>query len=139
MDPFSISVGALAIIQTAFKLTVTVSGYLRDVKDAPKDKQKLLAEVLSLQVFFTILKAKAEGQGAWHKTLESLAAPKGPLEQFKMALEGLVSKLQPADSGLQKWRKAAAWPFQKKETKDILSILERHKILFVLAVQDDHM
>jgi hypothetical protein len=138
MDPFSISVGALAIIQTAFNLTVAVSGYLRDVNDAPKDKQKLLAEVVSLQAFFTILKGKAESQGAWHKTLESLAAPKGPLEQFKMALEGLVSKIQPAD-GLQKLRKAAAWPFQKKETKDILSILERHKTLFVLAVQDDHM
>jgi hypothetical protein len=138
MDPLSISVGALAIIQAAFNLTVKVSGYLKGVKDAPKDQQKLLDEVVSLQAFFTILKRKAESQAAWHRTLESLGAPKGPLEQFKLALERLSSKLQPAD-GLQKWRKAATWPFQKQETKDILSILERHKTLFVLAVQDDHM
>ena len=70
--------------------------------------------------------------------MKSLNVPTGPLEQFKIALEHLASKLAPVD-GLRKVGKALAWPFQKTEIQDILNMIERQKSLFNLALQNDHM
>jgi hypothetical protein len=93
MDPFSVSVGTLAIIQAAFRLTVTVSGYLRNVTDASKDQQKLLDEVVSLQAFFTMSKLKRQIQkdpALGNKIITTIlgnvqgmsASPSGPLQSL---------------------------------------------------------
>jgi hypothetical protein len=64
--------------------------------------------------------------------------PKGPLEQFKGALEQLASRLEPS-KGVKKVGRALTWPFQTEEIKEILSTIERQKSLFDLALQNDHM
>ena len=55
-------------------------------------------------------------------TIKSLNnTPKGPIEQFGLALRRLAEKLAPVDDdGLKKVGKALAWPFQKKEIEGIL-------------------
>jgi hypothetical protein len=136
-DPVSISASVITILQ----LTRTVVRYLSDVKGALEDRQRILAEVSNVSGILYHLESLSEHPqwgDAWSGTIKSLSVPKGPLEQFRMALEHLASRLSPAD-GLRKLGKALSWPFQKGEIKEILATIERQKALFSLALQKDHM
>ena len=92
MDPLSISASIIAVLQPSG----TVVQYLNNVKDAQKDRQIILGELSSAIGFLFLLKDRAERtqwRDAWSVTVESLNTPEGPLEQFKMALQRLASKL----------------------------------------------
>ncbi|KAI9838432.1 MAG: hypothetical protein M1837_002487 [Sclerophora amabilis] len=136
-DPLSITASISSILQ----VTGTVVQYLNDVKDSTKDRNRLLLEVSSVVGLLYSLKdlaMKAESGDALLASVRSLDSPKGPLEQFKSTLELLGSKLAPAHSS-KKVRAAMTWPFQKGEIGEILSAIERHKVLFSLALQRDHI
>lgn len=137
MDPLSIAASTIAVIQ----LAANVIQYIIDAKDAGDDRQRILYEITSVHGFLYLLKNKAE-QPQWDETffetMKSLNAFRGPLEQFKIVLERLATKLRPTQ-GLKKFGKALTWPFQKQEIEDILSSIERQKSLFSLALQNDHM
>ena len=137
MDPLSLSASIIAVLT----LSATVVQYLNNVKAATEDRQSILKEIAYTSGFLTLFKdlaEKAKWGEAWSVTATSLAAPNGPLEQFRRALERLVTKLQPA-SGVKKAVKVFVWPFQKEEIKDILDTIERQKTYFTLALQNDHM
>lgn len=127
-------------ILTVLELTVAVVQYLNNVKGAPKECKKVLAEVSSASGILLILRDLAErsGDGTWSPTLKSVSQPNGPLDQYRIALERLTSKLLPSES----WRKASrawAWPFQKEEVMEVLAMMERQKSLFILALQNDQL
>lgn len=137
MDPLSISASVAALLA----LTGTVVQYLKDVKGSSKDSEKLLLEVRSVSRVLYLLKElldHAEEDELSFRTIKSLSAPKGPVEQFKASLEVLAFKLKPV-SGWKKAGKALTWPFQKEEIKNILCTVERQKTLFGLALENDHM
>lgn len=133
MDSLSISASIAALLQ----LTETVIQYLITVKDAPKDRRRILLELCNVSDTLSILEEQAQQGDAWSSTLLSLNQPNGPIEQFKTALERLESKLTPAE-GWRKVGKAIIWPFQKEEIKEILNVIERQKTFFNLAQQNDH-
>jgi hypothetical protein len=134
-DLLSIAASITAILQ----FTSTVVQYLIDAGNASEDRRELLNEVSSASGFLFVLKELAE-RVQWtdpcSTSIRALNVQNGPLEQFKGAMKRLESKLR-AD-GLNKVGKTLAWPFQKKEIKDILHTIERQKTLFVLALQNDH-
>lgn len=137
MDPLSISASIISVLQ----LTGTVIQYLNTVKGAPKDRQRILSELCNVNNTLYILEdqaSQAQQDNAWSSTLLSLNKPNGPIEQFKIALERLETKLAPV-GGLRKVGKAIAWPFQKEEIEEILNVIERQMPLFNLARQNDHM
>ncbi len=137
MDPLSISAGIIAVLQ----LTGTVIQYLNTVKGAPKDRERILLELCNVNGTLYILEeqaSQAQQGDAWSSTLLSLNRPNGPIKQLKAALERLESKLAPAE-GWRKVGKAITWPFQKEEINEIINVIERQKILFNLARQNDHM
>lgn len=136
-DPLSVSASIVAVLQ----LTGTVVQYLNDVKEAPKDRQRILGELSVASGILYLLRDLAERPqygDAWSVTVRSLNVPNGPLDQFKLALELLTSKLAPVE-GLKKMRKALTWPFQKAEIQSVISMIERQKSIFNLALQNDHM
>jgi hypothetical protein len=136
-DPLSISASIVAILQ----LAGTVMQYLIDVRGAPDDRQRLLVEISSINGVLYTLKDQAERTqwgNPWSNTMRSLNQSKGPLEQFKTALDQLARELSPVE-GLKKVGKALTWPFQKGEIKAILNSIERQKTLFILALQNDSM
>jgi hypothetical protein len=136
-DPLSTSASIIAVLQ----LSGTIIQYLNDVKGASEDRYRLLNEVASISGLLYFLKDRATQSqygDSWSMTLASLNTPQGPLEQFKSALERLALKLAPVE-GWRRAGKALAWPFRKEEIKEILSTIERHKSLFNLALQNDHM
>ena len=137
MDPLSVSASIVALL----KLSSTVIGYLSDVKDGPREPQKLRLELCNILPILSILQDEAEqakSGGRWSSTLLSLDVPNGPIQQFRAALEELESKLSPI-KGWTKVGKALTWPFEKKKTTEILGTIERQKLLFTLARQNDHI
>ena len=111
------------------------------MKGALKDRQRILSELYNVSSTLLVLEEQASQvqQGdVWSSTLLSLNRLNGPIEQFKTALEHLEKKLAPVE-GWRKLGKKIAWPFQKEEIEEILSVLERQMPLFNLARQNDHM
>jgi hypothetical protein len=136
-DPLSISAGIIAVLQ----LTSTVVQYITDVKDASEERLRIRDEISGTSYLLYMLKDRvlqASLGEPWLLTVQSLDVPKGPLEQFKKALEQLATRLTPSKR-LKKVGKALTWPFQREEIKEILSMIERQKSLFDLALQNDHM
>ena len=77
-------------------------------------------------------------EDAWLTTIKSLCLPNGPMAQFKSAMEQLTEKLE-SKTGIKRVIQPLVWSFHKGEVADILRTIERHKSLFVLALQKDHM
>lgn len=136
-DPLSITASIIAVL----KLSTTAVQYLNDVKDAPPERQRIMIEIGTVSGFLYMLKDKADEMqpdDIHALALRSLNVPGGPLEQFKSALERLVSKLTPA-RGLKRVSKALTWTLDKAHVNNILAGLERQKTLFLLAMQNDQM
>jgi hypothetical protein len=137
MDPLSVSASIIAVLQ----LSSTVFGYLKDATEASGDRKRLLDEVTSLHfLLFPLVDQikEAEGDDTWSASLRSLKTPGGPLEQFRVELQRVASKLERV-AGVKKFGKAINWPFQKEEVKEILFTIERQKSLFSLALESYNM
>ena len=137
MDPLSVSASITALLQ----LSSTVIGYLSSVKSGPKELQSLRLELCSILPLLGILQDEAEqakSGSLWSTTLLSLGEPNGPIEQFRAALEILELRLSPI-KGWKKVGKAFTWPLERTETLRVLGTIERQKLLFTLARQNDHM
>ncbi len=137
MDPLSVSASVIALLQ----LTSTVLGYLSDVKEGPKELQRIRLEISSVLSLLIMLQDQADQaiQGdKFSSSLNSLNVPNGPFQQFHSALDRLASKLAPVE-GWRKVGKAFKWPFEKEEMLEVLNKIERLKALFSLARQNDHI
>ena len=138
MDPLSISASFIALLQLSGK----VIGYLSDVKGGPKELLTIRLEICGVLPILSILQDQAEqaknGVDLWSPTFLSLDVPNGPIQQLRGALEQLESNLAPV-GGWKKVGKAFTWPFEKGEIQRILSTIERQKLLFTLARQNDHI
>ena len=81
---------------------------------------------------------KPKSKDSWVATSRSLSVPNGPLDQLRGVMERLAKRLEPV-SGMKKATKAILWPLRKEDVKDLLDTIERHKTLFILALQNDHI
>lgn len=114
-----------------------VVNYIRDVKDAPEERGKILLEICSIVGFLYHLNDFIERLDEW-TTTKWLGSLDGPLAQFKSVLEDLAEKFTPT-TRIKKAKRALSWPFQKGGVADILQKIERLKTLFSLALLKDHM
>ena len=136
-DPLSVSASIIAVLQ----LTGTIVSYLRDVRGASEERQRILNEITSASGMLYGLKDLAEREQHADPSPTAarlLCAKNGPLYQFKEALEHLASRLAPV-TGFREAGKSLLWPFQKREISEILVIIERQKTYFVLALQNQHL
>jgi hypothetical protein len=137
MDPLSITAGIIGILDLANK----VIHYLDDVKNASEDRVRCALEVSSMNTLFLTLKYRLEKESSkesWYMAVQALAVPKGPLDQYRHALEQLLEKLAPA-SGIQKVGKALLWHFCKEQVTNLLLRIERIKTLVQIALEIDHL
>ena len=137
MDPLSVSASIVALLQ----LTGTVINYLSDVRSGPKELQRVRLEISSLPNILIMLQDQADQakQGdSFSSTLDSLNVRNGPFDQFRASLERLASKLAPVKRRGQIGM-MFKWPFEKDEIREILNTIERQKLLFGLALQNDHI
>ncbi|KAK7177829.1 hypothetical protein PSPO01_16121, partial [Paraphaeosphaeria sporulosa] len=137
MDPLSVTASIIAILQLSAKVLV----YISDVRDAPKERSHCEAEISNLSALLRDLRDHVQTgdlSQLWYTAVAELAAPKGPLDQFKQALEALQDKI--TDGGrLKRVGEALLWKFKKEEIVSILDRIERLKTLVEVALQMDHL
>lgn len=137
MDPLSVTASVIAVLQ----LTAEVTKYLYDIKDAPKECRQYTIEASNLQNLLTNLHYHVEdatSNDPWYTALRALNVENGPLDQYKQALEQLLSRVTIQD-GLQKIKRRLIWKFSKAEAESILRRMERLKSLVSIALEMDHL
>lgn len=137
MDGLSAAASIIAVLQ----LTGKVITYLNDVKDAPKQCQQCTIEASNLQNLLINLRYRleqAQASDPWFTALRALTVKNGPLDQYKQALEQLLSKVEIHHVG-QEIRRRLFWTFSKAEVADILKRMERLKSLVNIALEMDHL
>lgn len=137
MDALSVTASIIALLQ----LSCTVLGYLTDVKDASKDREKCAVEVTNLQGLLFRLRFRLEDESSnepWYLEVRTLGVKDGPLDQFKQALEQLQTKMT-GGGRLKKVGDALMWKFSKEEVTIIMGKIERLKTLVQIALQMDHL
>ena len=133
--------GVIASISQIIWLSTTVVQHLKNGIGGSQERLRLRDEIRSTACLLEMLKDRAENEqtrSIWLISIRSLKTSNGPLEQFKGALELLVAKLAPTNR-LKQLAQSLKWPFDRAEVADILKTLERQKLLFSLAMQNDHL
>ncbi|KAI0098079.1 hypothetical protein GGR51DRAFT_539157 [Nemania sp. FL0031] len=136
MDPLSTTASVIAVLQ----LTTVVVRYLNDAKGASKDQKKCAIEASNLLALLTKLKCyleEASPTDHLHIRARELSVRDGVLEQYKAVLELLVDKVVPK-AGSNKVVTSLLWPFNKKQTEELLGTMERLKSLLLVDFQIDH-
>ncbi|PBK81206.1 hypothetical protein ARMGADRAFT_812790, partial [Armillaria gallica] len=152
------ALGIASSITALIEASTAVIGYLKAVKDAPKERKTLLAEISDLKD--SLLKVKpltaplsvppftvpfivpltltlsltrpALADDPWLATMQTLSKP---FARLTVLLNDLQKELEPASSG----KKRFLWKFEKENVEDALKEIERIKSLMVVAVQRDHV
>ena len=130
----------LAVLQ----LTQSVIKYISNVKDAPKECNRLLLDFKYIEGLLELLKEtieEAKNAAEWSQTTAVLSSSGSPIESLKIMLEPFVIKLQKYSSktGLKKMVVAMLWPLSKKETEEIATAMERQKSVLNIAISNDHL
>ncbi|KAK5056660.1 hypothetical protein LTR84_012192 [Exophiala bonariae] len=136
--------GAVSSIVTLLDLAGKVIEYLKSASHADDDRSRLRDEISSSVAVLMMLKARLSPTSPHVTSLQTtktLAAPGGPLEQYKSDLQTVASKIVPSvgTGRLKVTVDKLAWPFKTTEIKALIASLNRQKTLFNLALQDDHL
>ncbi|KAF2228994.1 ankyrin [Viridothelium virens] len=131
---------AAASIFTVLQVTIEVVEYLKDIKNAPQECQECQAEASSLRNLLNHLLFhlnQGTGNEAWYTSIRALTVENGPLDQYRLALEQLLSRVEIHDR-LQKVKRRLMWKFTKEEVSSILRRMERLKSIMGIALGTDH-
>ena len=139
-DALSIIGGFAAVIQ----ISQVVVGYIKAVKGANVERQRLLAEINGTAALCQTLQDTAEiDVEQWIQTLRVLSREEtGPLCQFKRILEDLQRKLAPGRKPKSRFIVMIhdlGWPFKQDDFRNIILTIERQKSLFDLALTNDNL
>ena len=135
MDPLSLSINIIAVLQLTGKLL----SYLNDVQHATRDQTQLAVEASNIYSLLVSLRFRVEqsnGHEPWFTAVRNLGSENGPLDQLKVALDLLASRAE-SSHGIRKLGKQLLWKFEKSEMGDTLDKIERIKTLVSLALSDD--
>lgn len=136
MDPFSISISVLTLLQ----LTEKFISYIKQTKDVRKEQARVLGEASSLIWLLHELQEcmnERSSRDPWLQATSGLTTPGGPLDQYKHTLEVLAPKIIPKRD-LHKIGQVLVWKFSKEEVNGLLSQIERVKSLVLIALELDH-
>lgn len=121
--------------------TATVISFLNGIKDASKERARYAIEELNVLNLLTNLRYRLEDAtpgDPWFTVVRTLGTENGPLDQFRITLEQLISKLTPVD-GFKKIGKAIVWKLDKAEVNDIKLKIKHFKSLIQIALELDHL
>ena len=137
MDGLSGAASIIAVVQIAG----SVITYLNNVKDAPKECRNCMVEISNSNTLLFKLhnrRSEASSHGSWHVEIQALAVKDGPLDQYKQALQHLLTKVEPK-SKMRKFANVLTWNILKEEVASILERMERLKSLVDIALEMDHL
>ncbi|KAF1844490.1 uncharacterized protein K460DRAFT_404787 [Cucurbitaria berberidis CBS 394.84] len=129
MDGLSGAASIFAILQLSDK----VVKYINSAAGATRDRTQLRDRVRACSYILLQLSDKAddsEEAEAWSATIEALARPGAPLHRLYGALSLVAVKLQTKDN----ITRALKWPFQEKDVRKLIELIEQEKSLLNLAL-----
>ena len=135
-------VSAAASIGAIVELTGKVVSYLSSVKNAPKERKRWALEASNLANALLNLQFRleeAEPHEPWYTAVRALSVENGLLDQYKVALENLYSKVVVDGGTFSKIGGAVAWKFTQKDVTEIMSRLERLQHIVQIALEHDHL
>ncbi|KAL9611376.1 MAG: hypothetical protein Q9167_003971 [Letrouitia subvulpina] len=135
--------GIAAVLQVGH----SVVELIKNVREAPSERQRLLVEIHSTIALCQTLKDYVDiDSKEWIPILQTLGQNRdGPLDRFHNTLQYLQAKLMrrtadrrgPKDR-LIAWTKVVNWPFTKSEILKVIADIERKKSFFSLALTSDN-
>ncbi|KAI9888326.1 MAG: hypothetical protein M1814_000579 [Vezdaea aestivalis] len=135
--------GLSASIITILDLSIRVTRYIRDAREAGTDRDRLIreigacAELLKRMKDMEALTRLNSPENPWLASLGTICMSKGgPLQTYKMALDTLKAKPRPAPD-VSRVRAVLKWPFDKEEIRMLLDTIERQKTNMTLAVHSE--
>ncbi|KAK5629396.1 hypothetical protein RRF57_005111 [Xylaria bambusicola] len=138
MDPLSISGSVAGVVSIAGVAFARVATYLKDVKDAPKEAERLLEEMKQFSVLLHHLSlvareleiASKAGEEALQDSpnlqLHHLHNCQTVLNRVEIGLQRARDDLK-SSSTLTKFRSRLKWPFSLDDTKEMIQTIQRHK------------
>ncbi|CAL1703640.1 unnamed protein product [Somion occarium] len=149
MDPFSISVSILTVVEVAGKVALLVAKYVSSVKGAEDSRKRLLQELSSLSGTLSSIKFlveylkedTSEASRGHIMALSSLTDEHGPLPSCMATLQEMLEWFNGDTTGKMKLGQRLVWPIkQEKKVEEFLLKLERYKTHFTLALSvDSHL
>ena len=133
--------GVAASIGSILHISKKIIEIIDEVKDASIERLQLRHEISSAAVLIQALGYRvdeATSGGLPLPTVDALANSGGPLDQLKKLLDTISEKVAYIDR-LRSFKSALAWPLQKKDTHEMLAEVQRYKLYFMLALQNDNM
>lgn len=101
------------------------------MKDASDESKRLILEISTVRGLLLTLKDVIADDSILLKYL---------FHQIESLLKSLSSKVGiGSQQSAHKLSKILRWPLQKEEAKEILCLLDRQKVLLILALQHDQM
>lgn len=139
-DPLSITASVIAVLQAS----KAVCSYLYTIKNASTDSRKLLLDIQYVEGLLEIMKETTQNvqeAAKWESTVQVLNQAGNPLEVLQQVLGGLETKLkkEAEKQGVKKALSLMIYPFTKKETEEVVGIIERQKSLLLIALDNDHL
>jgi ankyrin repeat domain-containing protein 50 len=132
MDPFSLATGVAGLISLAGQIGSSVMTFQRSVRGARQACAKLMEELASISTVLSMLQLKINGNTINARLSEQL---REPVAKCNGTLEALRIEL---DTGSMSIRRRLKWATSdEKRVMDFVTILERYKSLFNLALQAD--
>ncbi|KAJ7453123.1 ankyrin repeat-containing domain protein [Mycena latifolia] len=120
-------VGLIASVLQLVDTAVSIHRYIKDFRDAPKDQQRLLLEIQSLEPLVKELDNRIKKNQATGLT-SGLQEFGEPLIQLKGIMERLTKKLD--STGISKVSNRVVWPlWGKEDIEEGLNSIERFKSL----------
>lgn len=113
--------------------------FIKDVRNASDDRTKIVQELQSSSDVLERIARKVKDDPESVPNLTSSLLPNGLLTQYKEIICSLVPKLTTARGGLKDMAHKCKFVADKKNIRDTLSTLERHRNMFILYLGLDEM
>jgi hypothetical protein len=127
MDPLSVAASASGLIT----FCTDVGRYLADVKNAPKNAEKLYAQVTSMKDVLEKLDGFLRGDGPKGKVFATTSVLVQSIDICKSHLERLLKKLETVN---KKFLHRAGFPLSEKEISHSIELLRGYIQTFQLSL-----
>jgi hypothetical protein len=137
MDGLSVAAGIVAIIQIAGSVITVLS----DIRDAPKESRRCRKEASSFNTLLISLDdflSASTSTEPWFNKVQALADKDGPLDQYRLALESLLAKVEPKGK-VRKTLNVLLWIKVKEDVALVLARMERAKTHIMSIFQITNM
>lgn len=128
----------ISAVGIVLQIAPSVVKFIVDVKNAPRERRALLAEVISTSGILVMLKnvlEQPDGADAWAKEIMKVDGMQEALRGIQDILSSLHKELDPKADRRSRIKDSVAWPFKDKDVEQMLEKMGRFKQQMMLAMQ----